>query len=251
MAHEETKRLVPGAKTAVLFIHGICGTPDHFRSVLPLEDLVPEDCSVYNLRLDGHGGTASDFGRSSMEEWKRYVWQIFEDLTKDHQKVILVGHSMGTLFSIQLAASYSDRVCALFLLGVPLRVRLRLFGVRNFIRFGFGELDEKDPVQKALKLASGITPTKKVWRYLPWIPRMLELFVQMRETVKCLKDLSVPTFAFQSRRDEVVSLRSGERLEESGRVFVKTLPGSTHFYYPPEEANLLQQQFLHLLVHYR
>ena len=251
MAHEETKRMVPGAKTAVLFIHGICGTPDHFRSVLPLEDLAPEDCSVYNLRLDGHGGTASDFGRSSMEEWKRYVWQIFEDLIKDHQKVILVGHSMGTLFSIQLAVSHRERVAALFLLGVPLRVNLRLFGIRNFIRFGFGKLDEKDPMQKALKLASGITPTKKVWRYLPWIPRMMELFVQMRETVKCLKDLSVPTFAFQSRRDEVVSTRSGQILEKSGKVRVLSLPGSTHFYYPPEEANLLQQQFLRLLDQYR
>lgn len=251
MAHEETKRLLPGAKTAVLFIHGICGTPDHFRTVLPLEMLVPGDCSVYNLRLDGHGGTASDFGRSSMMAWKQQVWQIFESLLKTHQKVILVGHSMGTLFSIQLAVSHRERVAALFLLGVPLRVNLRLFGIRNFIRFGFGKLDERDPVQKSLQMASGITPTKKLWRYLPWIPRMLELFGQMGETGKCLRALSVPTFAFQSRRDEVVSLRSGKRLVESGRVFVKTLPGSTHFYYPPEEANLLQQQFLRLLDQYR
>lgn len=250
MAHEETKRMVPGAKNAVLFIHGICGTPDHFRSVLPLEDLVPADCSVYNLRLDGHGGTAVDFGRSSMKAWKHQVWQIFEDLIKTHQKVILVGHSMGTLFSIQLAVSHPDRVAALFLLGVPLYVRLRLFGIRNFIRFGFGKLDEQDPVQNALKMASGITPTKKLWQYLPWMPRMLELFGQMRETGKCLPELTVPTFAFQSRRDEVVSLRSGERLEESGNVCVKALPGSTHFYYPPEEARQMQQQFLRLLDRY-
>ncbi len=251
MAHEETKRMVPGAKTAVLFIHGICGTPNHFRTVLPLEDLVPADCSVYNLRLDGHGGTAADFGGSSMKAWKRQVRQIFEDLRKTHQKVILVGHSMGTLFSIQLAVSHPDRVAALFLLGVPLQVNLRLFGIRNFLRFGFGKLDEQDPVQKALQMASGIRPTKKLWQYLSWIPRMLELFGQMRETGKCLQALSVPTFAFQSRRDEVVSLRSGERLEESRSVCVKTLPGSTHFYYPPAEKQMLQQQFLRLLDQYR
>ena len=250
MAYEETKRIVPGAKTAVLFIHGICGTPDHFRSVLPLEDLVPADCSVYNLLLVGHGGTALDFGRSSMGKWKRQVWQNFENLIKTHQKVILVGHSMGTLFSIQLAVSHPDRVAALFLLGVPLRVRLRLFGIRNFIRFGFGKLDEQDPVQKALKIASGITPTKKLWQYLPWIPRMLELFGQMRETGKLLPALSVPTVAFQSQRDEVVSLRSGERLEECRNVCVKTLAGSTHFYYPPEEVWQMQQQFLCLLDQY-
>ena len=251
MAHEETKRMVPGAKTAVLFIHGICGTPDHFRSVLPLEDLVPEDCSVYNLRLDGHGGTASDFGRSSMMAWKQQVWQIFESLLKTHQKVILVGHSMGTLFSIQLAVSHRERVAALFLLGVPLRVNLRLFGIRNFIRFGFGKLDERDPVQKSLQMASGITPTKKLWRYLLWIPRMLELFGQMGETRKLLPVLNVPTVAFQSQRDEVVSTRSGQILEKSGKVRVLSLPGSTHFYYPPDEARKMQQQFLRLLGKYK
>ena len=32
MAHETYTRLVPGADTAVLCIHGILGTPNHFAS---------------------------------------------------------------------------------------------------------------------------------------------------------------------------------------------------------------------------
>lgn len=245
--HKESKRIVPGAQTAVLFIHGICGTPDHFRRVLPLEDLVPPTYSVYNLILDGHGSSVTEFGQSSMERWKRQVWRAFEDLTATHEKVILVGHSMGTLFSIQLAAQHPDKISFLFLLGVPLRVRLRLFGIRNFLRFGFGRLDEKDPVQKALKMASGITPTKRVWRYIPWIPRVLELFAQMRETRKLLPALHVPGTAFQSQHDEVVSTRSGALLEKSGNLRVEMMPRSTHFYYPLEEAQQVQQQFLRIL----
>ena len=31
MNHAEYKRMVPGADTAVLFVHGILGTPNHFR----------------------------------------------------------------------------------------------------------------------------------------------------------------------------------------------------------------------------
>lgn len=248
---QESKRMVPGAKTAVLFIHGICGTPNHFRSVLPLENLVPPAYSVRNLVLDGHGGGVREFGRSSMAQWKRTAWKAFEDLAESHEKVILVGHSMGTLFSIQLAVRHPEKVSFLFLLGVPLRVRLRLFGIGNFVRFAFGGLDEKDPVQKALKMASGITPTKKLWQYLPWIPRMLELFGQMRHTAKLLPDLTVPAIAFQSRRDEVVSGRSGRILEECGKLRVVNLPKSTHFYYPPEEAQQVQAHFLALMEEYR
>lgn len=249
--HKESRRIVPGAKTAVLFIHGICGTPNHFRSVLPLEELVPPVYSVHNLILDGHGSGVMEFGHSSMEQWKRRAWQAFEDLAATHEKVILVGHSMGTLFSIQLAAQYPDKIPFVFLLGVPLRVWLRLFGIRNFIRFGFDRLDQTDPVQKALRLASGITPTKKLWRYLPWIPRMLELFDQMRRTEKLLSALAVPAFSFQSKYDELVSSCTGKILNECGKVQVVTLPKSTHFYYHPDDAQTVRKEFLDRCEEYR
>ncbi len=249
--HEESRRIVPGAQTAVLFIHGICGTPNHFRCVLPLEELVPPAYSVRNLVLEGHGSGVLEFGHSSMEQWKRQVWQAFEELAATHENIILVGHSMGTLFSIQLAARHPDKISFLFLLGVPLCIGIRLFGFWNFIRFAFGRLDEKDPLQKGLKQASGITPTKKVWRYIPWIPRMLELFGQMGQTKKLLPALNVPAVAFQSRRDEVVSGRSGQILDECGTVRVVNLPESTHFYYSMEDAQCVQDQFLALMDEYR
>ena len=50
--HKETVRLVPGVETAVLYIHGICGTPDHFRKLIVLEELIPKHVSVYNLPLE-------------------------------------------------------------------------------------------------------------------------------------------------------------------------------------------------------
>ena len=46
-------REIPGAKTAVLMIHGIVGTPEHFAMLYPY---VPEDWSIYSIRLAGHGG---------------------------------------------------------------------------------------------------------------------------------------------------------------------------------------------------
>ena len=98
MVHEEYVRMVPHADTAVLFIHGIVGTPNHFRDLIPLVELVPESWSVCNLLLDGHGKSVEDFANTSIENWHSQVWGTFEKLSRTHERVILVAHSMGTLF---------------------------------------------------------------------------------------------------------------------------------------------------------
>ena len=54
MKHEEMIRIVPGASTAVLFLHGIVGTPNHFVGGVPITEWVPEDWSLHNLLLPGH-----------------------------------------------------------------------------------------------------------------------------------------------------------------------------------------------------
>ena len=40
-------------RNAVLLIHGIAGSPAHFRDLVPV---IPEPFSVYNILLDGHSG---------------------------------------------------------------------------------------------------------------------------------------------------------------------------------------------------
>lgn len=247
MLHQEYVRIVPGAKTAVLFMHGIVGTPNHFHDLLPLVDLVPENWSVYNLLLPGHGAAVKDFGRSSMKEWKAYAWNVFVQLADTHDRVFLVGHSMGTLFSIQMALERSEKVEQLFLIAVPFRVRARIFGVVNMLRLVFGLLDENDPVQTATRTVCGTKTTWKVWQYIPWIPRMAELIGQMHHTAKLVGELCVPCVAYQSRRDELVSNRSGKILEKSGRVEVHNLLESTHFYYSPEDINTVREKFLAII----
>ena len=56
------------ARKAVLMIHGICSTPRHFDWLLPSFD---DSWAVYNILLDGHGGSVQDFAHSSMEIWKK------------------------------------------------------------------------------------------------------------------------------------------------------------------------------------
>ena len=72
MPHQPTSRTVDGSSTAILFVHGIVGTPDHFLDLLPL---IPDSWSYVNILLPGHGGSVGDFSRSSMALWRKAVTQ--------------------------------------------------------------------------------------------------------------------------------------------------------------------------------
>jgi esterase/lipase len=156
MPHEETVRLVDGATVAVLFMHGIAGTPNHFRTLLPLEQMIPADWSVYNVLLPGHGKKVEDFARSSMAQWKSYVNEIFNKLCDTHEKVILVGHSMGTLFSVEMALKRPEKIPFLFLIASPMVAGVKPFGVANMLKLGCGLLDMNDPIQEATSKVSSI-----------------------------------------------------------------------------------------------
>ena len=243
MQHPETRKLVPGARNAVLFLHGIAGSPNQFRKLIPLEPMVPEDLSVFNVRYPGHGGDVRDFGRSSMDLWRSHAREAFLELAERHEKVLIVGHSMGTLFAMQLALEFPERLSGLFLLNVPLRPMPKLFFVANCLRLAFGCIRPDHPWENCFQMACGVTPTALVWRYIRWIPRILELFVEINRTEKVMDGLGVPCIAFQSRKDDLVANRSAVVLRRSGVMDVRELENSTHFYYAPEDADEIFLEF--------
>lgn len=243
MKNRETRRLVPGAKYAVLFLHGIAGSPDQFRSLTGLEQLVPESWSVINVRYPGHGADVLDFGRSSIDQWRSHAREAFLALEEKHEKVLIVGHSMGTLFALQLALELPERISGLFLLNVPLRPMPRLFFIPSCLRLAFGCIRPDHPREASLQRACGVTPNNRVWQYLTWIPRLFELFREIAGTEKCLGALSVPCIAFQSGKDDLVSNLSARVLRKSGVMTVRELPESTHFYYAPWERQAIAREF--------
>ena len=241
MTHLKYKRIVPEADTAVLFIHGIVGTPDHFRLLIPLEKLVPENWSVHNVLLPGHGGTADDFSASSRDAWKRHVWNAFHELAKDHERIIIAAHSMGTLFALRLAVEYPERIPFLFLLGVPLRPHLRIGMAVASVRMVFGVL----PGDHVLWKAGGVKLTRKIWKYLGWVPRFLDLFKEIYETEKILDQLDVPCVAWQSKKDELVSNLTWKVLKKHNIIDLRSLPNSTHYCYDTSEMDEILADFSH------
>jgi len=243
MGHADYKRIVAGADTAVLFIHGILGTPNHFRELIPLEQLVPEDYSVYNILLDGHGGNVDDFSNSSMTLWRRQVKNAFLELARTHDWVVIATHSMGTLFAIQLGIEFSEKIPFLFLLGVPLRPWMRFSMARDCLRMAFGKLPDGSVLHKA----TGISPSPKIWKYIRWIPRYLELFREIALTERMIKGLKIPCTAYQSGRDELVANLTTGILKKMGVMSVHHLPNSTHFSYTESDAEQVCADFVRQL----
>lgn len=243
MEHKEYLRISRGATTAVLFIHGIVGTPNHFADFVPL---VPKTVSVYNLLLDGHGKGAEDFSKTSMEKWEKQVSSAVIGLSALHERVYIVAHSLGTLFAIEQAMK-NRKVCKLFLLAVPLCLSIKPKMPINSLKVYFDKISPDDHEALAAKNCCGVGNDKNLLNYIGWVPRFTELFSKMRKTRDALPALNTPCQAFQSGKDEMVSGKSAEYLRQNPCVTVNVLENSGHYYYDETDRKLLIAEFSEMI----
>lgn len=246
MEHKEYIRYIEGSANAVLLIHGIAGTPAHFRDLIPD---IPPDFSVYNLLLEGHGQDVSVFSATSMEKWQQQVQRTLELLFSRHDRILIAAHSMGTLFAIRAAIDSPDQISALFLLAVPTRPWVRFSTMLTALRVAWGNVRPGDTKALAMLNDCSIRLTRKFWKYLGWIPRFWELLTECRRVRLLLPQLQTPALVFQSRVDELVSFRSVKDLTAVPSIQCTVLEHSGHFAYSPEDTQLLRKAFRQFLAY--
>ncbi len=237
-------RQVPGAHTAVVMIHGICGTPAHFRNLV---HRVPENYALYNILLDGHGGTVRDFAKTSMEKWKAQVSGLLDQLLEEHQRILLVGHSMGTLLSIGEAIKRPGQIAGLFLLAVPLTPIVPVSTAWSSLLLSLG-LAKPGSTAEKMSRDSSIRLTKFLPQYLTWIPRGWELLVECDAIRRKLPLLQTPAVCFQSKNDELVSRRSCSHLRKNPNIALRELQNSGHFAYSKKDMHCIQKAFRRFLA---
>lgn len=239
MAHEEYIRIVPGSRLAFLMVHGIMGTPECFKNLLPL---IPEDCSIYNIRLDGHCSSLKDFSNTSMKKWKAQVASYLDAIFAQNQKVIFVGYSLGALFAVDTAVRFPDRVVHLFCHGLPIVMRKPPGAKINIWRIAFHKVKPNTPTAR-MAAACATQHTRKLWKYVPILPRLWELFQEMRRTKKLLPQLRVPCRSYQGAHDEMLSRRNNTFLSQFPTITNTVLPHSGHFRFAPEDEPLVLADF--------
>lgn len=245
--HEQYIRKVPGSDMAVLLIHGIVGSPDHF---LPFIPLFPDNWSVYNILLDGHGKDGKAFAATSMKKWKTQVFSVVEEILENSDRVMIVGHSMGCLLAVEAAVRYPDRVAQLFLLSIPLRLRIPMSTVAATLRIAAGKVRPQDTVALAMQADGGVALEPGFWKYIPWTPRFLELLLEMAYVERLLPKLTVPAEAYHGIHDALVSGKSCNVLKKKAGVSCTVLPESDHFRYADEDLSLLQARLKALIEQY-
>ncbi len=241
--HSEFHRIVSGAETAILMVHGIVGTPRHFDFLL---EAIPENISVVNILLPGHGGTVRDFAKASMKQWKEKVENHMAALCRTHQRVIVVAHSMGTLLTAEAAEKHPEVKGFLFI-NVPLRVWVAPKLMPSALRWSFERLISGYPTDEGLRAAASVQPDKHLWHYLSWLPRFWELLVLCRQSRKRFETLTLPSFAFQSYDDELVRRSTSRHLLKNPTIRHIMLPHCGHLIYPPEAQKQMQDALKNLL----
>lgn len=238
--HKEYKRIAAQPGKAILFIHGIVGTPNHFSSFL---EMIPQSYSVHNILLDGHGKQVKDFSNTSMRKWEQQVQDAVEELSRHHKEIYIVAHSMGCLLGIEQAIRNS-KVTKLFLLAAPIKLFLKPQMVITSAGVYFGNKETDNERLAAAKRCYGIAQDKNLFHYLGWIPRYMELFSKISQTRRILHKLNTPCIVFQSAKDEMVSKRAIKCLTKNPCISVTLLQNSSHYYYKNCDFKLLTEAFI-------
>ena len=243
MSNQEYIKKDSTNNTVILLIHGFLGKPEHFEKFIPA---IPDEYAIYNIILDGHGKNLSDFSRSSMKKWKKQIESILAELTIHYKQILIVAHSMGTLFALDAAIKYKTHIKSIFLLAVPLRVQLSFSAIKNALKVVFNRYED-DEIALAFKNSCGVSLTYNPIDYIRCIPRYLELFTESRRIRKSITDVNVPVFSFQSAKDELVSRKSEKYIKKNDKIILSVLEKSRHFLYNKEDMEYLLENFRNLL----
>lgn len=243
MAHETYMKHIDGADTVALFIHGFLGSTEHFERFINTLD---DDVSVYNVLLDGHGKGVREFGRTSMEIWKKQISGIVDELAAKYKNIYIVAHSMGTFFAMYEAVKYPEPIKGLFMLQTPLKICVKPSAAINTLRSFFDKFND-DAVAHAYKKAHSVKLSFRFWEYINWIPRYFELFKESRLSREIILNVDIPCYIFQSKKDELVSMKSLNYIPHKENIKVTVLQNSAHFIYSEKDFLLLENKFCEMV----
>lgn len=195
------------APVGVLIIHGFSATPE---SVAILEKpLRALGLPVSLPLLSGHGASSPEALRGvTFHDWIADACRAFQALAEKADKIIIVGHSMGGLIALRLAAQYAGTVDSLVLAAPALRLASLLAPGRPF-HFAAAPLARVIKRWDIKPVFTGPDYLGSVAQYA-WVPTdaILSLFELIGATLPLLGSVTVPVILLQNRRETTVRSES-------------------------------------------
>ncbi len=198
----------------ILVIHGFTATLDSVKLLsLSLQKLgIPLSVPL----LTGHGASSPEALRGvKWERWMADAEDALQKLTLEAERIIVIGHSMGALLSLNLAVRYREKIDSLVLAtpaiklvsvlapGRPLHFAAPLLGriIRNWeLKSDFAEAECKT-----------CTP------HYSWVPTdaIISFFDLIKKSTPLLGRVNVPVMIIHNRRENTVRPESAMILYNS------------------------------------
>lgn len=231
----------PGSRKVIVFIHGIIEGPKQFRRLGQIAYNLGYAINI--LLLPGHGGKGSAFAKTSYKEWMKYVTKQVQEMKAQYDEVILVGHSMGALFTICEAAASDYKIVAIILMDTPIKIHLWPRVVEGAFKIGARDIKPWENYTRAEYDAISVGRTSSLG-YLGWISRYCEVFTLIHYTKKQIYKLRMPILLIFAKKDEFVSIKSKRYFEEMPLVLQEViLEDSGHFCYNHYDLLRLESVF--------
>ncbi|MDH0865362.1 alpha/beta fold hydrolase [Mitsuaria sp. GD03876] len=109
----------PNARTGVLLIHGLSGTPAEMRVLA--RGLNNAGFTVFSVQLAGHCGTMEDLLNSTWAQWLESAREGLDWLGAQVDRVFVGGLSMGSVLSLALAEERPAQVAGVLALSTTFR----------------------------------------------------------------------------------------------------------------------------------
>lgn len=203
------------ASIGVLVIHGFTATP---ASVAVLEKpLRGLSVPVSMPLLAGHGASSPEALRGvTFHDWIESAGEAFGRLAEEAERIVVVGHSMGALLALQLAAVYEPSRVDSLVLAAPALKLSSPFAPGRPLRFAAGLLArfvKKWPLRPVYAEADYISCGEPY----TWVPveAVFSLFELIDRTVPVLGNVQVPVLILQNRGDSTVLPESAELLRKA------------------------------------
>lgn len=237
--HMEYTRIAENKKTVCFMVHGIVGTPRYFDRIIPY---LPEEWSIYNILLDGHGGSVEDFCNTSMAKWKKQVKEALGKLSEEYEEIIIFAHSMGTLLCMEVAEGYKDKITRMILFAVPLCPFLKPQALCTSLKVIFKKVNEDKETEVNAREQYSVTPDWRIWKYIGFAPRYSELLSLSGKIRKRVGMVRIPATVFMSGKDEMVSRNSYGYLLKNPLFETHCLDNSSHNWFDEKDFEYITQE---------
>ncbi len=243
-----------GNTIGILCIHGFMASPAEIRWLG--KHLADQGYTVYGPRLPGHATDYKDMTRHRWQDWYAAVEDALAVLRTQCERVLVVGHSMGGMLGLLLAAN--SKIDGLAALATPVLFNNRSMANANLIKWVRPYTDQSDnspfiQVVRDEQARRGENVIGRVRHDLWSTAAVGELFALSIVVQASLPHVQAPLLLIYSEGDKTVGLNNRDMIlanVKSSVVEQHTLKRSDHILPQDSERETVFELVAAFIQHY-